>query len=149
MCPPGNQPPACPSGTTYCVDGLCRETCPTSLVSACACPGTPALVGNIYSCGSNNLRTNIPNFVAANKANQSAEACNKAVNLQNVPNWTPNPQSAMWHECPAPDYGKLAFTEDVFIALYVFYGFCLVSLILWTLYKKTKEKVCKSLFLCC
>jgi hypothetical protein len=141
LCPPNNKPPACPTGTTYCVDGKCRETCSVSLLSSCTCPGAPALVGSVYSCGSNNLRTNIQNFVAENKANQSAQACNMAANLQNVPNWSPNPASAMWHLCPAPDYGKLTFTEPVFIALYVFYGSCFVSLVLWAFYKNLKEKV--------
>lgn len=141
MCPPGNQPPTCPIGTTYCVDGKCRDTCSASLVSVCGCPGAPALEGNVYSCGENNLHTNIENFLAENKANQSAEACSKAVNIQNVPNWTPNPESAMWQECPTPDYGELTFTEDVFIALYAFYGSCIAVICMWVLYKNAKEKV--------
>jgi hypothetical protein len=141
MCPPNNKPPTCPTGTAYCVDGQCRETCSPSLVSVCACPGSPALVGNVYSCGSSNLRPNIQNFVVSNKANQSAEACSKAANLQNVPNWSPNPQSAMWHECPTPDYGQFTYTEDVFIALYTFYGSCAFVLTIWILYKRSREKV--------
>ena len=141
MCPPSNKPPACPADETYCVDGKCHATCADDLVSVCACPGAPDLVGKIYSCGNNNLHTNIENFVVEKKADQSAEACNKAANIQNVPTWTENPESAMWHECPAPYYGELTFTEPVFIALYTFYGSCLVGLILWTLYKKSREKV--------
>lgn len=141
-CPPNNKPDACPAGTTYCVDGNCRETCDASLVSSCACPGAPALIGLVYSCGSdNNLRTNIENFVADNKANQSAVACAKAANLENIPIWSPNPESAMWRECPKPDYGQLTFTEPVFIAIYTFYGSCFVLLTFWTLYKKSREKV--------
>lgn len=141
MCPPSNRPPTCPSGTTYCVDGKCRETCSDSLVSLCACPGAPDLVGAIYSCGDNNLRANIEDFVVEKKAAQSAEACNKAANIQNIPTWSNNPESAMWHECPAPDYGALTYTEDVFIALYAFYGSCLFTLLFWILYKKSKERV--------
>ncbi|KAI7902768.1 uncharacterized protein BX663DRAFT_552164 [Cokeromyces recurvatus] len=140
MCPPDNKPPTCPEGTTYCVDSQCREICDDSLVSVCACPGAPALIGKVYSCGGNNLRTNIENFVVENKANQSAEACAKAANLQNIPNWLPNPKSAMWHQCPTPDYGQLTFTEPVFIALYSFYGSCFISLFFWFLFKKFTEK---------
>lgn len=148
LCPQNNRPPTCPEGTTYCVDGECRETCDASLVSACACPGAPALVGNVYSCGkNNNLRTNIENFDATNKANQSAIACARAANLDSIPVWSNNPESAMWRECPAADYGQLTFTEPVYIALYAFYGSCLLSLVAWTLYKKSKEKVKKSKYI--
>ncbi|CAO0791257.1 unnamed protein product [Mucor circinelloides] len=147
QCPQDIRPPACPQGTTYCVDGECRETCDPSLKSACACPGAPALVGNVYSCSkNNNLRTNIENFDATNKANQSAVACARAAGLDNIPIWTSNPESAMWGECPTPDYGQLTFTEPVYIALYAFYGSCLVTLIAWVLYKKSKEKLIKANF---
>ncbi|RCI01675.1 hypothetical protein CU098_004923 [Rhizopus stolonifer] len=146
QCPPDNQPPPCPDGTTYCVDGQCREKCDASLVSACACPGAPVLVGDIYSCGTHHLRTNIENFVVENKANQSAETCAKAANLTGIPSWSPNPVSSMWHECPTPDYGVLTFTEPVFIALYVFYGSCFALIILWTLYKHSREKFTKGYF---
>lgn len=141
MCPPSYRPAPCPAGTTYCVDGQCRETCSKDLVSECACPGAPDLVGAVYSCGESKLFANIDNFVVEEKANQSAQACSKAANIDNIPPWTENPQSAMWKECPAPYYGELTFTEPVFIALYVFYGSCLLTLVFWSLYKKSKEKV--------
>lgn len=141
MCPPTNQPPACPTGTTYCVDGKCRETCSESLVSTCGCPGAPALEGKIYPCSENTIHTNIEKFLAENKANQSAEACSKAVNLHSIPNWSSNPASIMWQECPTPDYGELTFTENVFIALYAYYGSCIAVLLTWVFYKNAKEKV--------
>lgn len=147
MCPPDLQPPVCPEGTTYCVDGKCRESCPASLVSACSCIGAPALVGDIYPCGENNLRTNIENFIAENKANQSAYACSLAAGINGVPNWSPNPESVMWQDCPAPYYGELTFTEDVFIAMYAFYGSCVGVLALWTLFKKSSEKVYICIFM--
>jgi cation-transporting ATPase 13A3/4/5 len=99
------------------------------------------LVGKVYSCGSHLLQVNIENFVVENKANQSAVACAKAANISDVPTWTNNPRTAMWHECPTPDYGQLTFTENVFIALYVFYGACFFTVIAWTVYKKTVESV--------
>ncbi|KAI8987690.1 hypothetical protein BDF20DRAFT_815326, partial [Mycotypha africana] len=145
MCPHNYRPAPCPAGTTYCVDGHCRETCPSNLISACSCPGAPALVGNIYSCGTATIHTNIENFVVENKNNQSAEACARAANLQGkIPNWIPNPESAMWHECPTPDYGALTFTEPVFLALYAYYGSCFVLLAVWTLYKLYREKSVKA-----
>ncbi|GAA5815595.1 hypothetical protein MFLAVUS_009107 [Mucor flavus] len=146
MCPPNYRPKSCPTGTTYCVDGECRESCPASLVSACSCIGAPALVGDIYSCGKETIFTNIKDFVVENKANQSAEACSVAVGIPNVPNWSPNPESAMWKDCPAPYYGEVTFTEDVFIAIYAFYGSCVLVLAFWTLYKKAMEKSIKANF---
>ncbi|KAI7873218.1 uncharacterized protein EV154DRAFT_100788 [Mucor mucedo] len=146
MCPPTNQPPICPTGTTYCVDGECRDTCSESLVSLCGCPGAPALEGKLYPCSAETIHTNIENFIAENKANQSAEACSRAVNIQNIPNWSPNPDSIMWKECPTPDYGALTFTEGVFIALYTYYGSCIVVLLTWVLYKNAKEKSIKANF---
>ncbi|OBZ81777.1 hypothetical protein A0J61_10175 [Choanephora cucurbitarum] len=146
LCPLDNRPSPCPAGTSYCVDGQCREICEDSLVSACACPGAPALIGKVYSCGNNNLRTNIANFDVINKTSQSAEACALAANLTSIPIWSPNPESAMWYECPTPDYGKLTFQEPVFIALYAFYGSCFLSLVLWSFYKYIKEKPIKKSF---
>ncbi|KAI8362638.1 hypothetical protein BD560DRAFT_373869 [Blakeslea trispora] len=146
LCPLGNRPLPCPSGTNYCVDGQCREICEDSLVSACACPGAPALTGKVYICGNNNLFINIANFNVTNKIIQSAESCASAVNLTHIPTWSSNPESAMWHQCPTPDYGTLTFTEPVFIALYVFYGSCFLSLILWSFYKHIKEKPVKKNF---
>lgn len=140
MCPTNNRP-SCPVGKILCVDGSCRETCSDSLTSVCACPGAPELVGKVYSCGSNTLYTNIEGFIVEEKVNQSAAACSQAAGLSNIPSWTSNPQSAMWHQCPTPDYGKVTFTEPVFISLYTFYGSCLLVLGLWSIYKKSKERV--------
>lgn len=47
----------------------------------------------------------------------------------------------MWKDCPAPYYGEVTFTEDVFIAIYAFYGSCVLVLAFWTMYKKAMEKV--------
>lgn len=140
MCPTNNRP-SCPVGQTFCVDGQCRETCSDTLISACSCPGAPNLVEKVYSCGSNALYTNIEDFIVELKVNQSAAACSLAAGLNNIPSWISNPESAMWHQCPTPDYGKMTFTEPVFVSLYTFYGSCLVLLSFWTFYKILKERV--------
>ncbi|CAO3595955.1 unnamed protein product [Absidia cylindrospora] len=64
QCPPSVRP-SCPAGQTFCVDGECRDSCPTGLVSQCACPGQPDLSGEMYSCMQQ--FQNIENFVATNK----------------------------------------------------------------------------------
>ncbi|KAI8393977.1 uncharacterized protein BYT42DRAFT_552937 [Radiomyces spectabilis] len=139
--------PSCPSGQTYCVDGTCRSTCPSDLVSKCSCPDAPQLspTGPVYSCRSDfDLLVNIPNYVTTNKARQSeqvAESCSALVGINNIPNWNETAQSVMWGQCPPPDLGTLTYTEPVFIAIYAFYGICLFTLVAWTLYKKAREKV--------
>ncbi|KAI9277868.1 hypothetical protein BY458DRAFT_532460 [Sporodiniella umbellata] len=132
-------PPKCPPENQYCVDGTCRTSCSDTLISACSCPGAPALVGKIYSCGPQ-AQVDIPNFIAGNKSQQSIAACTSAVKLPQVFAWSENPLSVMWKECPTPDNGSLTFTENIFIALYTFYGTCFLTLILWTLYKGLREK---------
>lgn len=114
--------------------------------SACACPGAPEITVPVYAC--KEVRADIPNFVATNKSAQSAEACALEIGLSpSIPNWDgANPPDMMWGECPTPDYGELNFHEPAFIALYVFYGSCAAMLILWTLYKRMREKVGDSIF---
>lgn len=140
--------PSCPEGQTYCVDGECRASCPAGLTSACACPGAPEIQVPVYAC-LKGQRVDIPNFVATNKSEQSAEAC--AIDLgvsTSTPAWDgANPADVMWGECPTPDYGELNFHEPVFIALYAFYGSCAAMLIFWVLYKRIREKVRKAEFL--
>jgi cation-transporting ATPase 13A3/4/5 len=96
----------------------------------------------VYSCSESfSLSVNIHNFNADNKTDQSAEACSHAANLTNIPTWSSSPEVAMWLECPTPDYGQLTFGEDVFIALFTYYGSCLVLLVGWSLLKYIREKV--------
>jgi cation-transporting ATPase 13A3/4/5 len=99
------------------------------------------LVGKLYSCGSNALHVNIANFTVEQKVNQSAAACSQAVGLNNIPSWTSNPENAMWLQCPTPDYGKITFTEPVFVSIYTFYGSCFLVLAFWIFYKHSKERV--------
>lgn len=142
---PASVRPSCPEGQTYCVDGTCRSSCPANLQSGCACPGAPSLSGSVYPC-KDGERADIPNFVATNKSAHSAEACAAKLGLPaSIPAWSADAEyPIMWGECPTPDYGELTFTEPVFIALYVFYGSCVAMLVLWTLYKRTREKVRES-----
>ncbi|KAI9024285.1 hypothetical protein CLU79DRAFT_99799 [Phycomyces nitens] len=131
--------PECPLGTSYCVDGSCRTSCPSSLVSLCSCPGAPPIAGLVYPC-LNTLSAPIPDFDVFNKDIQSMTACSSKAGLRNISAWAPNPASSMWNICPDPDYGTLTFTEPAFISLYVFYGSCIVSLLFWIVYKKIKER---------
>lgn len=133
--------PSCAPGLTFCVDGSCRESCPSNLVSACACPGAPDLVGDLYPC-QDTQTVNIVNFDSDNSS-QPYDTCAAAIGIGNIPSWVPNPYSMMWGKCPTPDYGKLNFHEPVFIALYVFYGSCVASLLGWTAYKQMRERVIK------
>ncbi|KAI8393681.1 uncharacterized protein BYT42DRAFT_541902 [Radiomyces spectabilis] len=142
QCPQSLQP-SCPPGQTWCVDGQCRESCPSDLESKCACPGAPALVGNVYPCAPNQ-HVDIQNFVANDKDALSLKACSADAGLDGTPAWESNPQSIMWGNCPTPDYGALNFHEPIFIALFVFYGSCAGFLIIWTLYKSAREKVIKA-----
>lgn len=134
--------PTCPEGQTYCVDGQCRASCPADLTSACSCPGAPEIQVPVYAC-KKGQRVDIPNFVATNKSEQSAEACALDLGISpSTPAWDgANPADVMWGECPTPDYGELNFHEPAFIALYAFYGSCVAMLIFWVLYKRTREKV--------
>ncbi|ORZ13486.1 hypothetical protein BCR42DRAFT_467119 [Absidia repens] len=142
QCPPSVRP-SCPAGQTYCVDGECRDSCPTGLVSSCACPGQPGLSGDMYSC--TQQYQNIENFVATNKSKQAIAACGQALNIQTLPDWSnTNPSGIMWGECPAPDYGELNFHEPVFLALWVYYGSLVGFLLIWLAYKTTREKVIKA-----
>ena len=123
------------------MDGSCQAECPQNLVSACSCPGAPAIQGNLYPCHGGET-VDIPNFNASNMEAQTMQACANKIGVPDtVPAWNPNPSSIMWGECPTPDYGPLTYHEPAFIALYTFYGSCLVSLIGWTLYKRFREKV--------
>ncbi|KAI7860460.1 hypothetical protein BDC45DRAFT_474316 [Circinella umbellata] len=138
--------PSCASGLTYCVDGSCQTECSQNLVSACSCPGAPAIQGHLYPCHGGET-VDIPNFNASNMEAQTMQACANKIGVPDtVPAWNPNPSSIMWGECPTPDYGPLTYHEPAFIALYTFYGSCLVSLIGWTLYKRFREKVIKMKF---
>ncbi|CDS13844.1 hypothetical protein LRAMOSA06018 [Lichtheimia ramosa] len=134
--------PTCPEGQTYCVDGQCRASCPADLTSACSCPGAPEIQVPVYAC-KKGQRVDIPNFVATNKSEQSAEACALDLGISpSTPAWDgANPADVMWGECPTPDYGELNFHEPAFIALYAFYGSCVAMLIFWVLYKRTREKI--------
>lgn len=136
--------PSCPAGQTYCVDGSCRDSCPTNLASKCSCPGAPDLQGGaIYQC-LDNARPNVENFDSSNKVAQTNQACANYLGLSNASAWNANPDSIMWGLCPTPDYGELTFTEPVFIALYVFYGCCAAFLGGWAIYKFLREKVIKA-----
>ncbi|KAL7321472.1 hypothetical protein PS15m_001236 [Mucor circinelloides] len=136
--------PSCPAGQAYCVDGSCRESCPTDLTSQCACPGAPSLEGGaVYRC-LDTARVNVENFDAANKQAQTEAACGNYLGVSNLTSWNANPQPMMWGTCPTPDYGELTFTEPVFIAYYVFYGSCAFFLIAWSCYKFLREKVIKA-----
>ncbi|KAI9276272.1 hypothetical protein BY458DRAFT_472850 [Sporodiniella umbellata] len=142
LCPESIRP-SCPDGQTYCVDSVCRESCPTSLQSKCACPGAPALASTpVYKCLNTN-RVNIPHFDANKKASQTEQACASNLGLGTVSPWSSNPESVMWDTCPTPDYGELTFTEPVFIALWTFYGSCVFFLVGWTLYKRFRERLIK------
>ncbi|KAI7883302.1 hypothetical protein K492DRAFT_185103 [Lichtheimia hyalospora FSU 10163] len=134
--------PTCPEGQTYCVDGTCRSSCPSDLKSQCSCPGAPEITVPIYACKEGS-RADIHNFVATNKSAQRAEACAIEIGVPtSISAWDgANPPDMMWGECPTPDYGELNFHEPAFIALYVFYGSCVAMFILWTLYKRLREKV--------
>ncbi|KAI9322428.1 hypothetical protein BX666DRAFT_2147537 [Dichotomocladium elegans] len=137
LCPPSIRP-TCDEGRIYCVDGTCRDRCPTDLISLCSCPGAPALQGAaVYPCRSGNT-VDIPNY---NSTLQSYSACASGLDISPVSNWVPNPAERMWGQCPAPDYGVLTFVEPIFISLYIFYGSCLATLGGWYLYKHKKEKV--------
>ncbi|CEG80570.1 hypothetical protein RMATCC62417_14887 [Rhizopus microsporus] len=143
MCPPPVRP-SCPPGQTYCVDSICRESCPSNLISKCACPGaSPLENGPVYQC-LDKSRVNIDNFNSSNKAEQASTACANHLGLSNVSSWNPNPNTIMWGTCPTPDYGNLTYTEPVFIALYAFYGSCVFFLGTWALYKSFREKLIKS-----
>lgn len=137
---PSSVRPTCEQGLTFCVDGSCRSTCPPNLVSSCSCPGAPSLHGNIYPC-QNTQTVDIPNFDASQKDTQTIQTCSSNMGLSGVTEWVPNPYQIMWGNCPTPDYGTLNFHEPVFIALYVFYGSCVASLVGWTIYKRLREKV--------
>lgn len=136
--------PSCPAGQTYCVDGSCRDSCPTDLVSSCSCPGAPSLEGGaVYKC-TDTARVNIENFDSSNKMTQTENACANYLGLSNITSWNSNPQPIMWGTCPTPDYGELTFTEPVFIAYYVFYGSCVFFLLAWTAYKFLRERMIKA-----
>ncbi|KAG1034255.1 hypothetical protein G6F25_009812 [Rhizopus arrhizus] len=143
LCPESIRP-SCPAGQTYCVDAICRESCPSNLESKCSCPGVPALKsGPIYQCLDSN-RVNIENFDSNNKEAQVNEACANHIGLSNVSSWSSNTESIMWGTCPNADYGELTFAEPVFIALWVFYGSCVFFLVSWILYKRFREKIIKT-----
>ncbi|KAG2225949.1 hypothetical protein INT45_006645 [Circinella minor] len=138
--------PSCPSGQTYCVDGECRESCPSDLKSACSCTFEDPIVGDIYPCTAGQ-RVNIEHFLATNLTDQTAEACanDLGVSVASVEQWSNNPASLMWNTCPKPSK-PLKFTEPAFIALYTFYGSLVGMLVGWTLYKRTLEKYHMSKF---
>ncbi|KAI9468133.1 MAG: hypothetical protein EXX96DRAFT_114710 [Benjaminiella poitrasii] len=132
--------PSCPTGQTYCVDGICRVSCPAGLVSKCACPGAPTLEGTVYQC-LDNARVDVNNFNATIKKEEAEMTCASYLGLSNLTSWHSNPNQMMWGSCPTPDYGKLNFSEPIFIALYVFYGSCAFFLVFWTAYKNLREKI--------
>ncbi|KAI9497199.1 hypothetical protein BDB00DRAFT_970411 [Zychaea mexicana] len=138
--------PSCPEGQTYCVDGECRDNCPSDLKSACSCTFEDSFVGDVYPCATGQ-RVNIEHFLATNLTAQTAEACalDLGIEVDSVVQWTNNPASLMWNTCPSPS-GELTFHEPAFIALYVFYGSCAAMLIGWTLYKQALEKYNMSKF---
>ncbi|KAI8144486.1 hypothetical protein BJV82DRAFT_712442 [Fennellomyces sp. T-0311] len=138
---PARYRPSCAEGLTFCVDGTCRSECTPDIVSLCSCPGAPALQGSVYPCHEGET-TDIPNFNSSELEEQTQTACANAIGASAaIPGWMPNPQSMMWGECPTPDYGELNFHEPVFIALYAFYGSCILSWVGWTLYKRFREKI--------
>ncbi|ORX48327.1 hypothetical protein DM01DRAFT_1292119, partial [Hesseltinella vesiculosa] len=138
--------PSCPSGQQFCVDGSCRDSCPSSLVSSCSCSGQSDLVGLVYPCSG--MTVSIPNFDASNKKAQGLAACAQHVQktdpaVLNVSSWTSNPtdQTPMWSDCPATVYPPLTYTEPVYLAAYAFYGSCIANLLLWAFYKYVRERV--------
>ena len=135
--------PSCPAGQNYCVDGVCRENCPSDLKSACSCTFEDPIVGDLYPCNAGQ-RVNIEHFLSTNMTAQTAEVCanDLGISMASVEQWSNNPASLMWNTCPAPSK-QLKFTEPAFIALYTFYGSLVAMLIGWTLYKRTLEKVGK------
>lgn len=135
--------PSCPAGQTYCVDGSCRDACPSNLASQCSCPGAPAIQGTLYQC-KDGATVNVENFDASNKTLQTEAACASYLGVSNVGAWEANPQSIMWGTCPTPDYGTLTFTEPVFIAYWVFYGSCAGFLLIWVAYKLIREQAIKA-----
>ncbi|KAI8063241.1 hypothetical protein BC940DRAFT_369931 [Gongronella butleri] len=135
--------PSCPAGQTYCVDGVCRASCPAGLTSSCSCPGQPAITAPVYAC--NAQFADIPNFVATNKSDQAMATCGANLGVSTLPDWNnANPTGMMWGECPAPDYGPLTFVEPIFLALYVYYGSLVGFLLLWLAYKNIRERVIKA-----
>ncbi|KAI8074516.1 hypothetical protein BC940DRAFT_343132 [Gongronella butleri] len=142
--------PSCPAGQTYCVDGTCQSSCSASLVSACACASETSLQGNVYPCLT--LTVTIKDFDAMNKTEQGLATCQQTVqagnaSIQSVTPWTSNPpasdQTPMWNTCPVAVLPPIRFTEPVYMTIYIFYGSCIVNLILWALYKQFRERSIK------
>lgn len=139
MCPPSLSPHCTDPTHIYCVDGTCRTTCPSDLISACHCGDDSQSRQKAYPCAPN--RVKITNFVAENKTQLSLDQCAQALSLT-IPAWYPGIQQPIWWgQCPTRTLLPLNMTEPVFLALYGFYGSCLVSLLAWSLYKSLYEKV--------
>ncbi|KAI8975450.1 hypothetical protein BDF20DRAFT_914379 [Mycotypha africana] len=135
--------PSCPAGQTYCIDGTCRSSCPPDLKSACSCPGAPDLQVPMYQCA-DTARPNIQSFNSKNKDEQTHSECANYLGLSKVSSWSSNPQSIMWGECPAPDYGPLNFHEPIFVTAYVIYGSCVFFLLVWAVSKFLRERLFKT-----
>ncbi|KAI8339657.1 hypothetical protein BC941DRAFT_512000 [Chlamydoabsidia padenii] len=93
-------------------------------------------------------RVKIFDFVAENKTNLAFDQCAQAIMaasplIQSIRPWSPDVRQPMWgpidNGAPLP----LTYTEPVFLALYGFYGACLILLFVWLFYKSIYEKTIK------
>lgn len=134
--------PTCPDGQTYCVDGQCHSgSCPSDLLSFCACYGAPAFQADVFPCNQDQVVT-IPNFNAANKTAQSLAACQANATIT-VSDWSESATGPIWNTCPVATTpaGPPNYTSPFFMAMWVFFASLLVLNVLWYLYKIAREKV--------
>ncbi|KAJ2955419.1 hypothetical protein NQZ79_g8580 [Umbelopsis isabellina] len=147
QCPQSVKPPTCPEGQTYCVDGQCHSgSCPSDLLSFCACFGAPDIQGEMYPCSQDQVVT-IPNFNAANKTEQSLAACSANATIT-VGDWSANATGPVWNTCPTAytPAGPPNYTSPFFMAMWIFFASLPVLNILWYLYKIAREKAIKASF---
>ncbi|KAJ1972606.1 hypothetical protein H4R35_004582, partial [Dimargaris xerosporica] len=146
-CPEAIQPD-CPRGQTYCQDGVCRESCPKTVINPCHC-GSDSYGRTkdgeeitLVPCLTSPL-VDVPEYDYRNKTLQIEAVCAEQLGITNVDAYGIIPVSnrGVWLECPEVN-DNVAFTMDepMWMALWVTLGGEAALFVLWCLYKQLRER---------
>ncbi|PVU99319.1 hypothetical protein BB559_000814 [Furculomyces boomerangus] len=138
---PDSLKPNCPSGQLYCVDGSCRDSCPSSLLNPCQCKLPPnPLSQNILAMIPCLPQPNI-DIYQYNPSNPRTiqQACASNLSISDIPLWSPKSDNqVVWKICPVVS-PKLTLNEPIILSMFSIVGTQLILILFWTTYKKLLE----------
>ncbi|ORX58219.1 hypothetical protein DM01DRAFT_1319021 [Hesseltinella vesiculosa] len=133
LCPPSLSP-TCPVGQQYCLDGTCATSC-EGITNICNC-GDPTLPTNYVPCAAGQ-QVNITYFNPRDP-NQISNSCAAAINVSSSSAYPVYSSPFVWVTCPVVN-PYFTWREPMWIFVWSYSCFQAAVLLLWHLYKTTRE----------